>query len=84
MWRVRKRTRKTLNEEKQFTVQAWAAKELCVGYVQFIPVEVPGNWMQRHMDLEGERFDLRFAGLGFANREMIEAMGEIRLFMENR
>lgn len=38
-------------------------------------VKVPCNWMQRYMDLEGERFDLRFVGLGFANRKMIEAIG---------
>ena len=32
--------------------------------------------------MEGERFDLRIIGLGFASEDMIEAMGKIRLFME--
>ena len=32
--------------------------------------------------MDGERFDLRFIGLGFASEDMIEAMGKKRLFME--
>lgn len=44
---------------EQFEMQVWAVHEFCVGYVPVFQVEVPSNWMQRHIDLEGERFDLR-------------------------
>lgn len=56
-----------LIEERQFEVQVWAVNEFCVGYVQLIQVEVPSKWTQSYMDLKGERFNLRFIGLGFAN-----------------
>lgn len=52
---------------------------VCAGCVQLIPVQVPSHWMYTH--LQGERFDLRCIGLGFAN--MMEATEEMRLFMED-
>ena len=37
--------------------------------------------MQRDVDLEEERAELRIIGSGFANKEMVEVMWEKRLCM---
>lgn len=63
---------------KQSEVQMWVVEE-SVGCVQLSPGELPSHWMYTH--LEGERFDGRHINLGFAN--IIEATGEMRLFMED-
>lgn len=81
MWKVKKR-RKILLEEKQFEGQVWAVNELWI--CSYYSSGSASNCMQRCVDLEGQRFDLRFIDLDFASREMFDAVGEIRVFIQNR
>ena len=84
MWGVRKR-RKILTEEKQCEVQVWQLLNFVLGVLKFF------KWKCLVIDCRGTRIwkardltRLRFISLSFAKREMIEVMGEVRLFRKNR